>query len=478
MRDSGGGLLKDSISQEREVKNLSKVKVSVILPSYNVADYIKQCVKSVASQTLKEIEILCIDAGSEDGTLEILESEAKKDSRIRVVYSEVKSYGYQMNLGIREAKGEYIGIVETDDFVDSDMFEILYERAIKDNCDMVKGILYEVFPYEGNREKEFLCDYIPAEIVSGVTFSPDERPQVHDWDGNIWNGIYRRDFLLGNNLGFQETPGAAFQDIYFQQKVLNAAQKVTYLRAHFYHYRKVRPGASTWNPKCVEYIYKAYYDLLGDSGLKEGHKKYIYTRMAQAFLYELNKALYLFDYDIASPVLREAVEWYDEKIHSSLRDDVFSFDEINDSNLKDTLLFFADRDMYIRKIKNRMESLYVFLEEIKERNTDNSVVIFGFGRYGHMLLSFLLRNGVWVDSFADNKPGVDNTSFHGIRVNYAIDAVRINKNALFIIANKKSGKEISLQLQEYGVDEKKIMMFDGSNKYLLEGVERGTILAR
>ena len=453
-------------------------KVSILLPSLNVVDYIKQCVDSVTSQTLKEIEILCIDAGSEDGTLEILESEAAKDPRIRVIHSEKKSYGYQMNLGIREAKGDYIGIVETDDYVDPDMFEILYRRAIKDNSDMVKGVLYDVYTFDDSREKEILFDYIPANTVPGVTFSPDNRPQVHDWDGNIWNGIYRRDFLLKNNLGFQETPGAAFQDIGFQQRVLNAAEKVAYMRAHFYHYRKVRPGASTWNPKCVEYIYKAYYDLLADPVLKEGHKKYIYTRMVQAFLFELNKALYLYDYDINAPSIREAIEWYSEKVHRALRDGYFLFDEISEYNLTDTMLFFADRDAYVFEIKKRMESLYAFLDEIRKKNTDDSVVIFGFGRYGHMLTNFLLMNGVWVDGLADNQPWVNNTSYLGIKIYSALDLVRAHKNAVFVIANKNNGNSISLQLQEYGIDEKKILIFDGSDKYLLEGVRRATILPR
>ncbi len=454
------------------------IKVSILLPSLNVGDYIKQCVDSVTSQTLEEIEILCIDAGSEDGTLDILESEAAKDPRIRIIHSEMKSYGYQMNLGIREAKGEYIGIVETDDYVDPDMFEILYNRAIIDNCDMVKGVQYDVFPFEGNREKELFCDYIPDEIVSGVTFSPDDRPQVHDWDGNIWNGIYRRDFLLMNTLWFQETPGAAYQDISFQQRVLNAAEKVAYLRAHFYHYRKVRTGASTWNPKCVEYIYNAYCDLLENAEIKEGHKKYVYIRMVQAFLYELNKALFLFDYDINAPGIREAVEWYDEKIHRALKEGYFLFDEISDYNLTDTMLFFADRDAYVIEIKSRMRSLNAFLDEIKARNTDNSLVIFGFGRYGHMLLQFLLMNGVWIDGLADNQRWIDHTSLHDIRIDYARDSVRSHKDALYIIANKKSGWDISRQLQEYGVDEKKILIFDGSDRYLLEGVRRATILPK
>ena len=457
---------------------MSDIKVSVILPSLNVADYIKQCIDSVTSQTLKEIEILCIDSGSEDGTLEILESEAAKDSRIRLIRSEMRSYGFQMNLGIKEAKGEYIGIVETDDYVDPDMFEVLYRRAIKDSCDMVKGVLYDVFPFDRGRTKEIYYDYVPVGTVPGETFSPDDRPKVHEWDGNIWNGIYRRNFLLKNNLGFQETPGASFQDIGFQQRVLNAAEKVAYIRAHFYHYRKVRPGASTWNPRCVEYIYKAYYNLLADPRLKEGHKKYIYNRMAPAFLYELNKALYLSDYDINSPGLREAVEWFEETIHSALKEGYFSFDEIVELFLTDTMLYFADRDMYVREIKNRMEAMKAFLDEIWARNTDDNLIVFGFGRYGHMLTNFLLMNGVWVDGLADNQPWVNNTAYLGIKIYSAMDSVRAHKNALFVIANKSNGKNISIQLQEYGIDEKKIMMFDGSDKCLLEGIRRGTILPR
>ena len=92
-------------------------KVSIIMPSLNVAGYICECMESVIHQTLKDIEIFCIDAGSTDGTLEILERYAGEDERIRVVHSDKKSYGYQINLGIDMALGEYLGIVETDDYI-------------------------------------------------------------------------------------------------------------------------------------------------------------------------------------------------------------------------------------------------------------------------------------------------------------------------------------------------------------------------
>ena len=97
------------------------VKVSIIMPSLNVANYISECMDSVINQTLSDIEILCIDAGSTDGTLDILRDYESKDNRIKVIVSSMKSYGHQVNMGLDMAKGEYIGIVETDDYIESYM---------------------------------------------------------------------------------------------------------------------------------------------------------------------------------------------------------------------------------------------------------------------------------------------------------------------------------------------------------------------
>ena len=109
--------LKD-LSQQGEVARqvaapVKQPKVSVIMPSLNVGRFIRECIASVSKQTLEDIEIICVDAGSTDGTLELLEYAAQLDHRIQVVRSDKKSYGYQMNLGLDAARGEYIGIVET-----------------------------------------------------------------------------------------------------------------------------------------------------------------------------------------------------------------------------------------------------------------------------------------------------------------------------------------------------------------------------
>ena len=114
-------------------------KVTVIMPSLNVVKYIDSCMDSVLAQTLQDIEILAIDAGSDDGTFEILQEYASLDKRIKVMQSSKKSYGYQLNMGIALAQGEYVGIVETDDKIEPDMFQTLYESAIKTKADYVKG---------------------------------------------------------------------------------------------------------------------------------------------------------------------------------------------------------------------------------------------------------------------------------------------------------------------------------------------------
>lgn len=120
-------------------------KISVILPSLNVKQYIEQCIESVLNQTLEDIEIICVDAGSDDGTLEILKKYSELDSRIKLIHSDIKSYGHQLNLAIEQSKGEYIGIVETDDYIDENMYEVLYDLTDNGVVDISKVNFYHFY---------------------------------------------------------------------------------------------------------------------------------------------------------------------------------------------------------------------------------------------------------------------------------------------------------------------------------------------
>ena len=104
---------------------MSQPSVSILVPCYNVEKYIHQCMDSIISQTLKDIEIICINDGSKDNTLSILKEYADKDKRIVIIDKSNSGYGDSMNQGLKKANGEYIGIVESDDFVEPNMFETL-----------------------------------------------------------------------------------------------------------------------------------------------------------------------------------------------------------------------------------------------------------------------------------------------------------------------------------------------------------------
>ena len=106
--------------------NKNTPKVSVILPSLNVADYIEECMDSVVHQSLQELEIICVDAGSTDGTKEILDRYAREDPRITIFHSSKKSYGCHINRGVDYASGEYVAVLETDDWIEPEMYQYLY----------------------------------------------------------------------------------------------------------------------------------------------------------------------------------------------------------------------------------------------------------------------------------------------------------------------------------------------------------------
>lgn len=135
--------------------------VSVLVPVYNVKTYLRECLDSLAAQTLDSIEFICIDDGSTDGCSEILDAYAAKDVRFRVIHKENSGYGASMNVGLRAARGTYIGIVESDDFADAEMFAALSREADANHADVVKSNFFSFTKREGDRFCELLkgCSY-------------------------------------------------------------------------------------------------------------------------------------------------------------------------------------------------------------------------------------------------------------------------------------------------------------------------------
>lgn len=213
--------------------------ISIIMPSLNVKEFMEECISSVMNQSLKNIEIICVDAGSTDGTLEIINKCAQDDSRIKVFRSDKKSYGYQMNLGISKAQGDYIGIVETDDFIDEKMYETLYDLTDNGSVDIAKVNFYHFYDESSERidsskknlpEKPFTV-YDNADILNGHP--------------SIWAAIYKKSFLEENNITFMEAPGGGWVDNPFLFETFLSAKTIAYKDEPFYYYRELNPSSST-----------------------------------------------------------------------------------------------------------------------------------------------------------------------------------------------------------------------------------------
>lgn len=234
----------------------SGISVSVLTPVYNVERYLEECLDSLKAQTLKNIEFICINDGSTDGSLDILKRYAANDARFKIIDKANSGYGASMNAGLDVAQGEYIGIVESDDVASPDMFKKLYKFASKHNCDLVKSNYFE---YDGTQ------DYYMEPFINfpyKEVFDPKTKLDVVKVLPIIWAGLYRRQMIVDNNIRFAETPGASFQDTSFVFRNWVASQRVALLKDAFLHYRVNRNESSVNSNKKV-------YEVCGEYAVSE-----------------------------------------------------------------------------------------------------------------------------------------------------------------------------------------------------------------
>ncbi len=244
---------------------MSTPKVSVIIPCYNVEKYLRECLDSVVNQTLRQIQIICVNDGSTDGTLSILEEYAEKDERIQIINKANSGYGNSMNCGLDAAEGEYLGIVESDDFAELDMFETLYNVAVENRLDVVKSGFYQysTVPQVSNVPERSVIKSAGKKVFCPMTDfrNPGRQANFFKATAAIWSAIYRRDFIRDNQIRFHETPGASYQDIGFCFKVWAKAKRVQILDTCLLHYRIDNSQSSVHNPGKVYCVCDEYAEI-------------------------------------------------------------------------------------------------------------------------------------------------------------------------------------------------------------------------
>jgi len=208
-------------------------KVSVIIPVYNVEKYLKQCLDSVINQTLKDIEIICVDDGSTDSSLEILKEYAKNDNRIKILTQENKGAGAARNTGLRVAAGKYVYFLDSDDFLELNAFECLINYI--DNREIDFCVFCHNHYDNGTKiKKNPLHGFSESEITKIQNFKDNPRGFMYS-AVTPWNKLYYRDFLIKNNIFFDKLKCANDRSFYLH--TLAVSEKILLLNKQLINYR-------------------------------------------------------------------------------------------------------------------------------------------------------------------------------------------------------------------------------------------------
>ena len=424
------------------------IKVSVIMPCLNVVPYIKQCIDSVVNQTIfDELEIIIVDAGSNDGTIELLSCYERKYPNINLCCVSKKSYGYQVNHGIKKANGKYISIVETDDYICENMYEILYNTAQNGDADYVKADCDRFIARANGQEIKWVVN-----MMKGVTpecdtiLDPSANPLLFVADTCIWNGIYKKGFILDQKIWLNESKGAAYQDIGFSQLIHAKAHRAIYIDKSLYRYRICREGSSVSSGKGLIYGRQEFERLFLIADTYGLQSQSLYVHMFNCLLGELSLIKSL-DVLTRKTELSDAIRWFVDNIDQAIKNDIVNW----------SMFSSIEKERYM-KIKNGFvdvikESIYKYNSIIKSlldlRADISPHIIFGASSNGKRILSLMDRLMIRVDMFFDNNICCDET-IGGIPV-VCPEKKHIRNNAVVLIASKEHKSEMTNQLLEMGM---------------------------
>lgn len=242
------------------------VNVSVIVPVYNVEEYLAECLDSIINQTFADIEIICVNDGSTDDSLNILEHYQKLDNRIKIINKENGGLSSARNEGMKFAKGKYILFVDSDDYCSTTAIEECFKNAENNSSDVV--VFDFVWKNLSNRTFSLLTIEKFGKTYENKPFNKDSMG-AYDYKEipvSVWTKFYRKDFLIENNITFYED--MVFEDVPYWTSVFIKAKRITYLPVPLYFYRKDRDGAITSKRgkevfdvfKGYERVVKAYKD--------------------------------------------------------------------------------------------------------------------------------------------------------------------------------------------------------------------------
>lgn len=439
------------------------IDVSIIIPCLNGVKYLKDCMNSLINQTIKNIEILFVDSGSTDGTLEVVADYIKKDKRIRLINTEIKSMGYQYNLGIENSVGEYVGFCEADDYVDKDMFEQLYGIAKEYNADYVKAD-FNLFMGNGSEIISMPAMTLPKHYshMENTVMSIGDYKEMCNYDTQMWTGIYNRDFICKNHIKLNETPGAAFQDTDFTLQTQVLAERAVYTRKNYY-YRRDNDASSIYNAKSLRYALDEFIYMI------DFMDKHMNKKMLKGTVFKQCINVFMSKYEMI--VRRKIADYSSDELLHAFRKEVlraFKGTEISElysaGLLGDVRIISLNKSVdvfkqYIHtKVDGWVDTWGYFLKKVAEHGT---IAIIGCGEVGKSLCIVFAKRGLKTRIvLADNNASMHGTSFYGIKIKSVKDiASSHGEDTIFVVGNANIMERMTIeeQLIRLGIDRELII---------------------
>lgn len=267
-------------------------KLSIIVPVYNVEKYLPKCLESLIKQTLKDIEIICVNDGSMDNSLAILKEFASRDSRIRIIDNQHQGVAKTRNTGIEQSTGEYIGFVDSDDYIDIDFFEKLYNSATKSNSDIAIASILKHKNFFNIYNAKYTKEETAITIQDKIKLCEDKKHFFF----YAWNKIYHSGFIKKNNIKFSE--GQIYEDVMFAIKALYYSNKIISVYGTKYHYIEHENSLTKYKDKTGEKehdLIKAYSELqefCNSKNIEISERLNYYTKENFGFILNLYKGKY------------------------------------------------------------------------------------------------------------------------------------------------------------------------------------------
>lgn len=277
---------------------MTQPKVSVIVPIYKVEKYLVQCIDSIVNQTLKDIEIILVDEGDMDACRFIIDHYEQTDPRVKTIHEKNGGYGASVNKGMDLATGEYIAIVESDDFIEPEMYQEMYACAKKLDADVVTTPYNEYWDKTKTSPErreyvwwtKFFTDVPENKLISVI-----DCPQLVGTHPCIWSKLMKASYLKEKNIKCISAKGAGYIDQIYREQLLLNTDKICYLHKAYYNYRLSNENASSavgvWNINVMLDRWKEVHDYI-DAELGDLYQKLAPWLIREEYVCTLNKVLH------------------------------------------------------------------------------------------------------------------------------------------------------------------------------------------